>query len=946
MAEPAATEAEDNAETCRFVAGIDLGTTNSAITFVDTIQVPRRVRVCAVPQLVAAGLVESRETLPSFHYEAAANEFPTHALDLPWQTAAATAVGVFAREQGRLVPGRVIDSAKSWLCHTGVDRTDDLLPWHGAADVARLSPVEVSSRYLAHLKAAWDHRFPDHPLAEQDIILTLPASFDEVARELTVQAARQAGLPRVVLIEEPQAAFYAWIDHHENTWEQNVSPGQKILVADIGGGTSDFTLIRVRKGAGEKIQFHRVAVGEHLILGGDNLDLALAHHLERKLKGEGKLEPRQWSVLVQTCRHVKETLLGADAPERMTVNLPGSGSRLIGGGLQVEITREQALEVLVEGFLPRVSLEEKPQVRRSGFQEFGTALRHRCRHHPLSGRVFDGSPQRDRGRRRTAQRPRSRPPGHRAVQRRLFRFTGSQGTLAGSAVLLVLDKNRTELAAVGIKERPLGSRGFARGCLLRDGSAGRRRSHRGGFGENVLHRRGGDGKPSHLPDARRHGTRPGFGNHRSQVFAQGFRADRVSALRFQHAVDRSRGRVGGDRSRTNAGLAAAANRVENSQKKRRRAGFRSYLNARLTEIGTLELWCREVEGNRSWRLQFDIRSRHANRHRRPRIRRRARRRVGRGRLAANLGDYRRRVREVGQGKTLGTGETHCRGHRPEPIRMAFFPAEKYLGSLDGPRSGPTKIADHEARWLNLLGFSLRPGYGLALDDWRVAETWKILNGKLVHGVPNCRAEWWILWRRIGGGLLAGQQTALASPLLAPIRQIHKQMTTGRGKGGTGLSSNTHEQAEIWRMLGSLERLNMTVKQELGRMILDLYGRPKMEAVRFAMIWALGRLGARKPLYGPLNGVIPPQEAAGWVKRLMEDAFEDSMLPLAIMQIARRTEDRFRDLSSETRRQCVSWLDLHQAPAHFQNLVQTAGTLETEEQSLIFGESLPKGLRIL
>ena len=183
-----------------------------------------------------------------------------------------------------MVPGRLISSAKSWLCHSGVDRTAALLPWHGAADVQRLSPVEVSARYLAHVRAAWDARFPQHPLAEQDFVLTLPASFDEVARELTIKAAALAGLPRVVLIEEPQAAFYAWIDAHRDRWDQLVKPGQKILVCDIGGGTSDFTLIRVRRGEGGKVQFHRVAVGDHLILGGDNLDLALAHFLEQRAR--------------------------------------------------------------------------------------------------------------------------------------------------------------------------------------------------------------------------------------------------------------------------------------------------------------------------------------------------------------------------------------------------------------------------------------------------------------------------------------------------------------------------------------------------------------------------------------------------------------------------------------------------------------------------------------
>ena len=228
------------------------------MTYVDTAEDPWHIRVFAVPQLVAAGQVEARETLPSFHYQPGPGELPPAALRLPWTKAGApggAAVGCPNRRtssvflpaiMARVVPGRLISSAKSWLCHSGVDRTAALLPWHGAADVQQLSPVEVSARYLAHVRAAWDARFPHDPLAQQDFVLTLPASFDEVARELTIKAAALAGLPRVVLIEEPQAAFYAWIDAHRDRWDQLVQPGQKILVCDIGGGTSDFTLIRVR----------------------------------------------------------------------------------------------------------------------------------------------------------------------------------------------------------------------------------------------------------------------------------------------------------------------------------------------------------------------------------------------------------------------------------------------------------------------------------------------------------------------------------------------------------------------------------------------------------------------------------------------------------------------------------------------------------------------------
>ena len=932
-------------EACPFVVGIDLGTTNSAMTYVDTRQSPWGVRVFAVPQLVAPGQVESRETLPSFHYESAPNEFPPNSLDLPWQKESNTAVGVFAREQGRLVPGRVIDSAKSWLCHTGIDRTAELLPWHGAADVARRSPVAVSARYLAHLWAAWDHKSPGDRLADQDIVLTLPASFDEVARELTVQAARQAGLNRVVLIEEPQAAFYAWIDAHRDSWEQHVSPGQKILVADIGGGTSDFTLIRVRRGEGDKIQFHRVAVGEHLILGGDNLDLALAHHLERKLKGDGKLEPRQWSVLVQSCRHVKETLLGSNAPEKMTVSLPGTGSRLIGGGLQVEVTRAEALEVLVEGFLPRVSLDDKPEARRSGFQEFGLPY------------AADAAITRYLAAFLTAHRhitvgDEELPTDHDPARPDIVLFNGgffASEVLRGRLLEVlsswfageqepdwqpvVLRNDRLDLAvAQGASYYGMVRRG--EGVRI---AAGLARTYYIGVA-------GTDNKAVCLMPA---STEPGAD---LEITSPKFSLRVSEPIEFPLYVsstrltDRAGELIPIDPEQMKA--LPPLRTVLKTRKINAAERVSVFLNALLTEIGTLELGCRAVEGNRSWRLQFDVRSATQTD-----IAAHESAAEQEGVLAEE--DWRETSAIIDGvfGKSAAEKPSALMKRIAEAIGLSRseWPTSLLRNiweALMDREQARRKSADHEARWLNLLGFSLRPGYGLALDDWRVAETWKTLNGKLIHGVPHCRAEWWILWRRIGGGMIAGQQTALASPLLAPIRQMHKQMTTGRGKGGAGLSSNTHEQAEIWRMLGSMERLNVQTKQELGRMILDLYGRPKMEAVRFAMIWALGRLGARKPLYGPLNGVIPPSEAETWVQRLMDDAFDDPMVPLAIMQIARRTDDRFRDLSPEMRDRSLHWLDRHAAPAHFQTLIQSVGSLETEEQSLIFGESLPKGLQIL
>src|SRR5215470_7050169 len=365
-------------EASRFVVGIDLGTTNSAVGYIDTTEAPWQVHTLAIPQVVAPGEIEARETLPSFHYEPAAGELSKGALRLPWYTAEPrSTVGIFARDHGAAVPGRLIASVKSWLCHSGVDRTAAILPWHGTSDVERLSPVVVSSRYLAHIAAAWNTRFPEHPLQRQEVTLTVPASFDAVARELTVAAAQQAGLQHLVLLEEPQAALYAWVYAHEDNWHTLVQPGLTILVCDIGGGTTDFTLIRVRDGSSEhdaeagKLQ--RIAVGDHVILGGDNFDLALAHALEPRLTASAtsKLSPRQWDTLVRVCCHVKETFLGSKPPDRLTVSVPGAGARLIGSALQTDVQRQEVEDLLLDGFLPYVERDTRPRRYQSGFQEFG-----------------------------------------------------------------------------------------------------------------------------------------------------------------------------------------------------------------------------------------------------------------------------------------------------------------------------------------------------------------------------------------------------------------------------------------------------------------------------------------------------------------------------------------------------------------------------------------------
>lgn len=354
-----------------FVVGIDLGTTNSVLAYAPA-DGSEAIRVLPIPQLTAPGTVEAAAQLPSFLYLPAAGELPAKAARLPWGGPSDAVAGVFARQRGSEVPDRVIASAKSWLSHGGADGDAASLPWGAADDVPKLSPVAASARYLAHLAAAWDAAFPQHPIAEQDVLLTVPASFDPAARELTVRAAAEAGLPEVTLLEEPQAALYAWIAATGEQWRQQIGVGDALLVCDVGGGTSDFSLIAARDEGGT-LGLERVAVGDHILLGGDNMDLALAYAVRERLAAAGTtLDAWQLRGLVAGCRAAKEQLLGADPLSTVPVAILGRGRKVIGGTLSADVGRDDATAALVDGFFPRCALADRPQApRRTGLQELG-----------------------------------------------------------------------------------------------------------------------------------------------------------------------------------------------------------------------------------------------------------------------------------------------------------------------------------------------------------------------------------------------------------------------------------------------------------------------------------------------------------------------------------------------------------------------------------------------
>jgi hypothetical protein len=361
----------------QYVIGIDLGTTNSALAFASlaSIEDPHRLPVASlfpIPQVTNPGEVREEPLLPSFLYLPGAVDFPAGALALPWEAGPSYVVGYLAQKRGIENPGRLVASAKSWLSHAGVDRTASLLPVNAPEGVRKVSPVEASRSYLEHLRRAWTEKNPEAPFEEQQVFLTVPASFDAAARELTERAAEQAGYRDVVLIEEPQAAFYAWIERHPD-WRERVAVGDLILVIDIGGGTTDFTLITVTERAGE-LELERVAVGEHILLGGDNIDLALARFVEQQLAGKNvKLDTLQLHALWQNCRVGKEKLLEEDADLKDTpVTILGKGTGLVGGTIKAKLQRADVERILLDGFFPNCSSQDLPQRgRRAGLQELG-----------------------------------------------------------------------------------------------------------------------------------------------------------------------------------------------------------------------------------------------------------------------------------------------------------------------------------------------------------------------------------------------------------------------------------------------------------------------------------------------------------------------------------------------------------------------------------------------
>lgn len=887
----------------RQVVGIDLGTSNTAIARFE----PQGNALLSVPvtQRISATEVADRDLLPSFLYLPGAYELPADSTSLPWDPERHFLVGEFARTQGARVPGRSVVSAKSWLAHRQVDPSQPMLPWDRARDLEPISAVQAMTRYLEHIVESWNHRFPEGSLQASDVIVTIPASFDDLARKLTAGAAASVGLP-VRLLEEPQAAFYAWLWGHRKSWRQMLCPGDIILVCDIGGGTTDFTLIRYVND-----ELERVAVGDHLMLGGDNFDIALAYRVEPRLSE--KLDGLQRGVLQQQCRACKELLLADGAPERATVTVPGRGARLLGGALSAEVGRQEVVDLVLEGFFPRLTFEDIAQ------KGTGRALKE-------IGLPFESDPAVPRHLSRFLHAHRGYFP-----TRVLYNGGATASAFVRSRLTELLGSWRHELGLEGSVTELEGqqahlavARGAAwyghqrqsQGVLVEGGTA---RSYYLGLAHKqavcVIPASAREGQPVLLAEPK-----------------LALRVGEPAAFPLFCSSRRSADEVGllvplGELSPLpvlEAQMASTGGKAVEQHVQ---------LVAEVTPVGTLDIRCRSEEGQ-DYHLEFSVRDGAAG--------------------AASAALARLEVHEAREliVKTFLLKPRQLKDAlvRPKGLLQAL---ESVLGqerdlwppvilrtlwdSYWAVESRRRVEPEYEAAWLNGIGFCLRPGQGMPLDDWRVLQLEKVLEAWMQFPRDDAvKAQFFIAFRRVASGLRTGTQEHLwdqIHPLWLPGRRHQKT----RNKGLPG----KEDRKEMLRLAVSLERLPSEEKLLLAQTLLATYRGGHDD------LWLLARLLAREPLDALAVGCVIP---GSLIEPLLLQigsfpSHDDTFSRLALVTMARRTGDPQRDLSLELLEGIEEALRLEKAPLHLVDVLHGRAQPTLQESATLFGDSLPIGLRL-
>ena len=963
----------------QYTVSIDLGTTNTVLAY----SAPGKadIQMYYIEQRVAPGEVGDGALLPSVRYHPAEGELADGELQLPWREGGVAGppqvvIGRLARKLGAQVPGRLVSSAKSWLSHPNVDRTAAILPWGSEADVAKVSPVAASASYLSHLRSAWNTRFPSHPLERQQIVLTIPASFDEGARALTIEAARMAGLSGLRLLEEPQAAFYDWLYRQRETLATDLAGTRLLLVCDVGGGTTDFSLIKVGMVDGQP-EISRIGVGNHLILGGDNMDLALAHLVETRIAAAHngdtpapRLSSSRLAQLAERCRAAKELLLAAHAPERATVTLLGSGSRLIGGSRSAELTRDEVAALVVDGFLPLNPSREPAARGRGAIIEFGLPYATDAaitRH--LAGFLRQHAP---------------------AAREALGLPADEHATIpVPDALLLNGGVFRADALARRLEEVLSNWRGQPLRVLNNDDPdvAVARGGVAYALGQTGLAPVIGGGSPRSyflLLDDEQRADKPrravcilprGSAENREILLAE-----RTFALRLGRPVRFHLASSTSDATPPRAGqlvelqaddyvrLPPIATVLRDSGAADARKEIPVQLATTLSEVGTLEVHCVAIDDAQRWLLEFQLRGDAAIAEADD---------VGTGAASANqdapmpaglnaaldkidriFGSRALQV-DVKEVKQLRGQLEHLLGGR-ESWTTALL--RRLFDALIERAKGRRRTSEHERAWLNLSGYCLRPGFGHPLDEWRIEQLWAMFESGAQHQKDSqvC-AEWWTLWRRVAGGLSVEAQLRVLDDFAFNVQADAQE----RGRRPQTLVNGSEE--DMLRLGASLERIPGNYKAEIGAWMLsqlDAATRAgakaganktragaanagKAEAAQARFLWGLSRVGARQPFHGSAHDVVDSAVVEQWLDTILAlDWKKVEPAGFAAAHLARMTGDRSRDINETLRAEILRRLAAIGAPANWSAMVREVVRLDQADEKRMLGESLPPGLKLI
>lgn len=754
----------------RFLVGIDLGTTNTVVAYceiTDNLE-QSEVSLFDIDQLIGPGEVVRKPLLPSFRYHPAVGQISPSDLTLPWDNEPVAGdinnviVGEWARELGAKVEGRQVSSAKSWLSHQAVDRNSDILPWAGAQDVDKVSPVIASASYLNHIRQAWNYRHPSNKLEDQDVVVTVPASFDETARKLTLEAAELAGLKKIVLLEEPQAVCYDWYARHQQTAADELKDLPLILVCDVGGGTTDLSLIEA-KFTHDDLALDRIGVGEHLMLGGDNLDLALAHLAESRFSQNKKLTAASLTKLIQQTRKAKENLLSTSAPDEVKITMLGSGSKLLGGTKSIALSKQEVHQIALDGFFPLSDFSEVPDKRRSAVVEFGLPY---VADPAVSKHVAEFLTQ------------------HQQVSRAALGIEDDKqnaipvGLLLNGGVFnsdLVTERVTTLLsnwrgAPVTVLDNPhpdwsvaLGAVAFGkarRGAQLKIGG-GAARSY-------FLHlqEKNKMGKALCLLAK---GTEEG---HEIRLSGRRFSLTLGEPVRF-NLLTSTHDTLTNNTAIQNGvmvdvdpdlfaplppyitTLEGEGAELQANQKER----VEVQLACQLTEVGTLKMECVSAEDDKKrWELEFEVRNKQADDGEEIQLHPRLNECKE---LIARLYSGNKKSAEGKEIKILAKDLEKKLGKRDE---WDFTTLRQLFDTFAQGRKRRRRSEQHEKNWLRLAGFALRPGFGDPTDSWRIEQVWGLYQQNIQFKNHQGWTDWWVFWRRIAGGLSQEQQETILADI--------------------------------------------------------------------------------------------------------------------------------------------------------------------------------------